>query len=162
VQAGSKDQAEVSNMKKRIIIPLLIALLAMAATATEAGGRGERYYGQSSGYVKYGRQYPQPRFYGHRGPNRGGYPRGVHGHRHHLQALELAAGAIVLGAVITTLDQPRPAGIVISSPRYIVRKPYAVKRDRWYQRDAYGDCFEVRLQGDGQQVWTQAPRSRCR
>jgi hypothetical protein len=37
-----------------------------------------------------------------------------------------------------------------------------VRRNRWYQQDAYGDCFEVRLQGDGQQVWTQVASARCR
>lgn len=148
-------------MNMRIVIPLLITLLAVASTPADAGGI-ERYYGQSHGYAKHGRQYPQQRHYGHRGSHRKGKPHGAHGHRHHRQALELAAGVIVLGALITTLDQPRPAGIMMSSPRYIVRQPYAVKRNRWYQRDAYGDCFEIRLQGDGQQVWTQAPRSRCR
>ena len=67
---------------------------------------------------------------------------------------------VVLGAVVTTLSRPVPGAVVVT-PGYAVRKPYAVRRNRWYQQDAYGDCFEVRLQGDGQQVWTQVHPSQC-
>lgn len=131
----------------------------IAAGSVEAGAGGHGNYGKSHGYPSrtYAPRQAPYRVHGRHQPSGK-----LHGHRHHQDALRLAAGAVILGTVVTTLDRPRPAGFAIVNHGYAARQPYAVQQNRWYQRDSYGDCFEVRLRRDGQQTWTQTHPTHCR
>lgn len=140
-------------MQRRIIFLLLVVGTVLASTTAEAGHRGHGAYGKSNGY--------HHRTYAHRPKQH--HHRHHHGHhKSHRNALHLVTGAVLLGTLVTTVNRPQPAGVVISAPGYAIRQPYSVQQNRWYQRDTYGDCFEVRLQRDGQQVWTQTGSHNCR
>jgi len=145
---------------KTLATALLLATFTLLATTAEAGSGSHGLYGKSQGYAlqarPLNRQPYRPTHGQHRPPAVG------HAHPHHQRALKRSTGVIVLGPVITTLDAPRHGVVVITRPSYPSRPAYSVRHNRWYQRDAFGDCFEVRLQRDGQQVWTQVRPARCR
>ena len=136
-------------MKIWILTSTLAIALALGSTNAEAGKRGHDPHGRSHGTAHYGYVTPHAR---HR------YGRRHHHHRHGYQAL---AGAVLIGNIVATLDRPRPAGVVVSGPAYVVRNPYAVNQNVWFQRDVNGDCFEVRLQQGGTQLWTRTHPNYC-
>ena len=140
-------------MKTGILLSILAIALALASTSSEAGQRGHNAHHRSHGPAHHGYVTPRAR---HR------YGRRHHPHRHHRDGYHSLAGAILMGTIVATLNQPRPAGIVVTGPAYAVRNPYRVKQNVWYQRDSNGECFEVRLQHGGTQLWTRTHPRQCR
>jgi hypothetical protein len=141
-------------MKAWILISTFAAALVMVCSNAEAGKRGHGQHGHVHG---------SPPHYGYATPHsRHRYGKRHHHDRHHAHGYGALAGAVLLGTIVTTLNQPRPAGVIVSGPAYAVRDPYRVNRNIWYQRDVNGDCFEVRLQHGGTQLWTQTHPRHCR
>ncbi len=143
-------------MKKQIIITLVsMGLLAMAGMA-EAGDRHHRYGHHSNHSYSSNHYYGyQPRHY-----NRYDYRYRSYGHhssRHHLRdGLKVVAGALILGSIIYAATDSR-------RDRVIVRRRPAPSNntDYWYRIDNDGQCVEVRLNRQGQEVWTYVDSSYC-
>jgi hypothetical protein len=144
---------------KILSVTLLATLLAAIAAPAAAGSKGHGLYGQAHGYARHA---PPPHLQAYRpAPASRRLAGTIHAHPHHQHALRRVTHVVVLGPVVTTLARPRPGAMIVTRPAYAVSKPYAVRRNHWHQWDAYGDCFEVRLQRDGQQVWTQVAPRKC-
>ena len=164
-------------MKKSIMIALLTALLLGAAGTTQARDRDRGYrdghdrgyattshyrrdrhapnhYYQRHNYRHYRSHHNRPYRYSH-------YRNDYYGHHGHHGGLRIAAGAIIAGSLINAIRYERPERVVYSSRRYSSPAPYAGQQDRWYRSDNHGDCFEVRLNRDDQEVWTWVDPSYC-
>ncbi|MFT5139333.1 MAG: hypothetical protein ACI9H8_000824 [Lysobacterales bacterium] len=133
-------------MKKQITISLLSAALLLSAGLAQAGDRGNRnghYSNNSNRHYGY-----QPRHYNHRGY------RHRSGNRHN--AWKYAAGALVIGSIIHSANRPR-------NDRVVVQRRIEPSRssDYWYRVDTDGQCVEVRLNRQGQEVWTYVDSSYC-
>ena len=142
-------------MKASILSWALITCLIMASTPANAGGKGHHGHAGMHGHSHHGHSMHRHRY---------GHPRPRYGHQshHHTHSHPTLAGGILLGTFVTTVERPRPAGVVVTGPAYGIRQPYAVHQNVWYQRDFHGDCFKVKLTRDGRQVWTQARQRHCR
>jgi hypothetical protein len=151
-------------MKAKIVITLVaIALLGLAGTANA----GNRHFSHRDGHYRghpvphHYRAYRAPvvRYHGHR--HYRSYPRvhfGYYGHHDH-DAWKVAAGAVLLGSIIHSASHDRGTRVVYRERAYPVsRTPVA---DIWYRTDSAGDCFEVRTNTQGDEVWTLVDPGYC-
>jgi len=120
---------------------LSVLLLSLASVNAQAHDRG---HNQPPTHGKHGVYQRHP----HPGPV----------HRYGAPAVH---GRLLLSPIVITVAAPRPAGIAYTRPTYAAGNAYSVQRNRWYQRDASGDCFEVALLRTGEQVWTQVAYGLC-
>ena len=159
-------------MKTQIVITLLTAALLGLASTAQAGDRHRGHYNaghyrgyattnhyrydRRHGYRSYGHHYaPYYRnAYGH-GPYR------YYGHYDHHDAAKVAAGAILLGSIIHSVNRDRSQRVVYSGRTYSSSRPTGARQDTWYRTDSSGDCFEVQLNRDGNEVWTFVDSSYC-
>jgi len=129
---------------RRVLTSLAVLLLATAVTSTQAHERNS-HHRSAPGYGKHGvRHHP---------------PRPVPVYRY---GSRVTHGRLVVSPIVITLPSPRPAGVILSRPAYYAGNVYGVQRNRWYQTDVNGDCFEVALLQTGEQVWTQVAYGLCR
>ncbi len=161
-------------MRKQIVIALFATALLTIAGVTQAkdsdrGHRSNHSRGHSSGHHQskhfrnhnrrgkhyYGGAYRhhgyRPYSYGHRGYRPYGY-----GHHGYSNGLGYVAGALVVGSLIHSINHRQPSQIVYRS------KPVSRAQDYWYRVDSDGQCVEVRMNRDGQEVWTYVDASYCR
>lgn len=149
-------------MNKTVLTTLASILLLGSAGTAQAGERGhDRGPGHrgSYGYVSH---YRGPALSHHRGRHFAGYrghaPRYYpyySSHHHVSDGLKVVAGALVLGSIIHAVNDSRREPAV-----YRTRVP-ANRGDYWYRIDSDGQCVEVRLNGQGQEVWTYTDSSYC-
>ena len=142
-------------MKKQILITLLATALLGMASAAQAGDRHRGHYNGHNnhhGYARhhygsfhYGRShhYRPYRYYGYR-----------QGHHDRYDGLQIAAGALVLGSIIYAAGSDRRHNTVYRT------RPVASSRND-YRVDSEGQCFEVSLNRQGQEVWTYVDSSYC-
>jgi len=159
-------------MKTKIVITLLTAALLGLASTAQAGDRyrghqgpghyrgyatsSHHRYDRRHGYRAYGHHYA-PRYYNSYGHGHYRY----YGHHGYYDAAKIAAGAVLLGSIIHSANQDRPDRVVYTGRRYPVSTSNTGRQDTWYRTDSSGDCFEVRLNGDGNEVWTYVDSSYC-
>ena len=149
-------------MKKHIVIAIIATVMFSAAGFAEAGGRNHGYRsGHHYGYDShsYGRhQSSHYRGYSNRRYNRhyrqGGYYR-HHGRHDYYKGLKIAAGAVVLGSLIHSINSDHRDRVV-----YRTRRTTPVS-NQTYRVDSEGQCVEVSLNQQGQEVWTYVDSSYC-
>ncbi len=160
-------------MKTRIVITLIAAGLLGMAGAAHAGHAyrdGGHYRGYATHHYRPGKHHGHY-YRGHRGyhyvpryrnVDRHGHYRPHYYHHDLYRAHKVVAGAALLGTIIhATSHQPaRRVVYVDRSPRRVVRD--AGYGDAWYQTDSSGDCFEVRLDDSGYEVWSYVDPGYCR
>jgi hypothetical protein len=144
-------------MKKHIVLAVLASALLGAASFAEAGN-GNRGYrnGHHNGYssIRYG-HYPTRNHHGY--ARRSHYRHGDYrGHHDYHKGLRIAAGAVVIGSLIHAINHDRRERVVYRTRRV------APGSDYWYRVDTDGQCVEVRLNQQGQEVWTYVDSSYCR
>ena len=142
-------------MKKQIIIMLVTGLLVVAGVA-EAGDRSHRNGHRANHSYSSNRYYGyQPRHYRWYGYGHHNY--GHHSSRHHLRdGLKFVAGALVLGSIIHAATDSRRDRVIVRS-----RPAPSIVSDYWYRIDNDGQCVEVQLNRQGQEVWTYVDSSNC-
>lgn len=151
-------------MKTKIVITLAaIALLGLAGAAAAE----DRHYGYRDGHY---RGYATPhhyRPYRHHGASYYGhryyrpYSRvhyGYYGHHDH-DAWKVAAGAVLLGTIIHSASHERGSRVVYRERVQPVSRTPGT--DRWYRTDSGGDCFEIRYNTRGDEVWTLVDPGYC-
>jgi len=133
---------------KAILTALVTGLLLSAAGTAQAGDRGYRDgHGRYYGYTPQRHYRPAPRHH-YRSSYR--HDRGRHDVRN---GLKIAAGAVLLGAVIHSIHDNRRERVVY--------RTVAPRRDIWYRVDQDGQCVEVSQNRHGQEVWTYVDPSYC-
>jgi len=150
-------------MKKRIILTLVTTALLATAGIAQAGNsnrghqsyqnRGYSHSNHHRNYARNERRYRNNRYYGH-AYRRGGHGYYNYGHHGHHDAWKYAAGAVILGSIIHAANN-RPPKTVYRTTRS------APSRDQRYQLDSDGQCVEVSLNREGQEVWTYVDSSYC-
>jgi hypothetical protein len=154
-------------MKTRIVVTLLAAtLLGLAGTAQAGDRHGFRAGGHYRGYAThhyrpashYGGHYYAPRYrnaYGYV------YYRPYPHHRHY-RGVRLVAGAVLLGSIIHAANYDRPSRVVYVDRTPVTVRAGAASGQTWYETDSGGDCFEVRPDSAGNEVWTLTDPAYCR
>jgi hypothetical protein len=151
-------------MKAKIVITLVaIALLGLAGAA-EAGNRHYSHRdGHFGGYAAphHYRSYRPPvaRYYGHH--HYRPHYRVHHGYyrQHDRDAWKVAAGAVLLGTIIHSASHDRGTRVIYRERSYPVSRTPA--SDAWYRTDSSGDCFEVRYNSAGDEIWTLVDPGYC-
>ena len=144
-------------MKKQIVLTVLAIALLGATGFAQAGDRGYRN-GHDNGYrsARNNRHYA----YTNRNYRRQSYRhqsyRHYNRHHDHYKGLKIAAGAVVLGSLIHAISSDRHDRVLV---RRTVRSSPA--GDFWYRVDSDGQCVEVTLNSQGQEVWTYVDSSYC-
>ena len=136
-------------MKKQIVITLLVTAFLGTAGIAQAGDWNRGHHNQSRGHhnqyrTHYNRHYRQYRNYGYR--------RGRH---HHHNGLKIAAGALILGSAIYAANNNWRRNVAYRS------RPVAINRGSWFRVDSDGQCVEVTLNRQGQEVWTYVDSGYC-
>ena len=143
-------------MKKRCLLMFLTVVLVSLAGYSHAGNsnRGHKarhdVYQLRTGYrihhdihhSRYGRHHGNCRHYSHR-------------HHDVRSGLKIAAGALVLGTILHTVNRHHAPLVV--HPSQLGRQAQA----HWYRIDPEGHCVEVRLNQQGREVWTYVNPSHC-
>lgn len=78
-----------------------------------------------------------------------------HGRNEFRDGLKYAAGALVLGSVIHAINNNPPRRTAYQSA------PTRSGHNSWYRVDSDGQCVEVRLNRQGNEVWTYSDSSNC-
>ena len=132
-------------MKKRIMIMLITAVLLGTSGLAQARDHNRGHHG---GYNNYGH-------HGNRHYNsRGNYRRNGRHHGYY-NPWGYVAGAIVLGSIIHSASRRPQREVVYRTTRTVEQPNY------WYRVDADGNCVEVRLNSEGNEVWTYTDASYC-
>lgn len=142
-------------MKKTLVIAAFAAVMFSAPGFAQAGNN-HRGYNQPHHY-----SYGHNRYYDYRPNHRyGRHDRHYYRHhssRHHLRdGLKVAAGALLIGSIIHAANHHK-------RERVVVRRRVEPTRssDYWYRIDNEGQCVEVRLNREGQEVWTYVDPAYC-
>lgn len=148
-------------MKKKIAITLFVTALLSLAGTVEAGDsrhgyKNSHHRGHTPTNYR-NKHYRKHHGYGH---YRGGYGPAHHRHKHHSHhllrdGLRFAAGALIVGSVIHAISDSQPRVIYRSSTD-------GSHQNHWYRIAQDGQCVEVRLNQNGEEVWTPAEPYRCR
>ena len=139
-------------MKKQIVITLLLTtFLGTAGTAQARDWNRGHHNGHHSSYG-YARHHGNHHYSRYRHHGYYGYTRR---HHDHYKGLKIAAGALILGSAIYAANNNWRRNAVY------VSRPVASNRDYWYRVDTDGQCVEVRLNRQGQEVWTYVDSSYC-
>ena len=143
-------------MKKYLVISAFAAVLLSESGFAEARD-------QHRGYYKPQHSYGQNRHYGYNRHRYGRYDRRYghryshHSSRHHIRdGLKVAAGALLIGSIIHAASNHKRERVVVRRRAAPVRSS-----DYWYRIDNEGECVEVRLNREGQEVWTYVDPSYC-
>lgn len=146
-------------MKKRIAITLIVAALLSLAGTVEAR---DAWRGHKDGHhrdytpVHYRNKHHRGRHHrsDHHYRSRHAHYRGRH-HGHHAlrDGIKIAAGALILGSVVRSIND--------HGSRQIVYQASRPGTDRWYRIDQDGQCVEVRLNRYGEEVWSYTDAGRC-
>jgi hypothetical protein len=136
--------------RKLILTTLATSLLLAAAGTAQADDRGYR-----DGYGRH-HAYSQQRHYRH-APQRHYRQAYHHDHgRHALRSgLKVAAGAVILGSIIHSINDDRRDRVVYRT------RSIAPRSDLYYRIDPDGQCVEVSHNQRGQEVWTYVDPSYC-
>lgn len=137
---------------KAILTALVTGLLLSAAGTAQAGDRGYRDgHGRFYGYTP-ARQYRHAPRHQYRSNYR--RPYGHQGRHDSRRGLKIAAGAVLLGAVIHSIHHD-------NRRERVVYRTVAPRGDIWYRVDQDGQCVEVSQNRYGQEVWTYVDPSYC-
>ena len=140
-------------MNKQILLTLIAATCLGTAGLAQAKDSHRGHYGQTRGYSNH-------HYRGYQGSRQRNYPRSYRhnggGHHGNHNPWGYVAGAIVLGSIIH--------GVTRSNRREVTT--YRTTRstpaqDYWYRVDAEGQCVDVRLNSEGDEVWTYVDASYC-
>ncbi len=167
-------------MKKQFVVALIAsALLGMAGT-TQAGNSNHGNRSNHSG--GYDRNHSSYGYYNGRSYGGNRYGR-HHDHDHIGRGIAIVAGAVVLGSIISAINQDhsrqaqyqsRQDGYQSRQDGYQSRQyEYRPRQDEyrsqsaaplpdlWYRVDTDGRCVEVRLNQQDREVWTDVDPSYC-
>lgn len=147
-------------MRKQIVITLLVTAFLGTAGIAQAGDWNRGHHNQSRGHhnqyrAHYNRPYRQNSNYGYRRGRNSGYYRYRRGQFHHHNGLKIAAGALILGSAIYAANNNWRRNVVYRS------RPVSINRGSWFRVDSDGQCVEVTLNRQGQEVWTYVDSGYC-
>lgn len=158
-------------MKKYLIISIIVAVFLSASGFAEArnhnsghqnGNHNSYGYNQNYGNNRHNRNGRYNRSYNrnygrHNGNRYYGNRYSGHSSRHHLRdGLKFAAGALLVGSIIHAASNNKRDRVVVQRRSTSVRNS-----NYWYRVDNEGQCVEVRLNQQGQEVWTYVDPSYC-
>lgn len=148
-------------MKKKIAITLIVAALLSLASTVEArdswrSHKGGHHRGHATvqhhgnHHRRHAKHYRSSHHYRSRYAN--------HSYRHHgrnsvRDGLKIAAGALIIGSVVRSINDHRS--------RQIAYRTAPANANRWYRIDPDGQCVAVRLNQYGEEVWTYTDAYCC-
>lgn len=146
------------NRHHTALTAMVLAAALCAATAAQAGDRGHRDgYDRHDGYNQQRHHsYAPQRHYRH--VPRRHYRRPYHHDhgRHGLRSgLKVAAGAVLLGTIIHSIQDNRRDRVVYRT------RTVTPRTDIYYRIDPDGQCVEVSHNRQGQEVWTYVDPAYC-